>query len=343
MAALARGEQMLNPKPGVCELEITRRCQNDCFYCFVFGRKDGHGRKDEMTLENFRKIVDDLAENVEETDFGLMGGEPTLHRDLIPMLKYVKENTSYVIHFPTNGRRFSDLEFTRGFLDMAEVNGIQVSLLSHLPEIHDRMVGSTGAWTETLQGIKNLLREGQRISTNTTLTKLNAPHFLETMEFLAELGISFISFNLGTPMSREVTNTGLILGEREFAGIAMRAQDKADELGVTINTLHSYNYCILNPEPYGLRHYPCSLGSCMLYIDVGYNLLACYYFNKVIGNVLEEGIEKLWHSESYNYYRKRKHIPEKCKGCAALNACGGPCILRYELEKEKIAPIKDFF
>jgi radical SAM protein with 4Fe4S-binding SPASM domain len=335
--------ELLSPKPGVCELEITRRCQNDCFYCFVFGRKDAYGRKAEMTLENFKRIVDDLADNVAETDFGLMGGEPTLHRDLIQMLRYVRENTGYVIHFPTNGRRFSNAEFTSRFLDRAEVDGIQVSVLSHLPEIHDRMVGSAGAWRETIEGIRNLLAEGQRISTNTTLTRLNASSFLETMEFLADLGIGFISFNLGTPMSREVIQTGHILGEREFAGIVLGAQEKAEELGVSINTLHSYNYCVLNPEPYGLRHYPCSLGSCMLYIDVGYNLLACYYYNKVIGNVLKEGIARLWHSERYNYYRRREHLPGKCKGCAALNACGGPCILRYPMEKDALSPMAEFY
>jgi radical SAM protein with 4Fe4S-binding SPASM domain len=272
-----------------------------------------------------------------------MGGEPTLHKDLIPMLRYVRENTEYVIHFPTNGRRFSNAEFTSGFLDRAEVDGIQVSFLSYDRRVHDRMVRSHGAWVETLHGIKNLLAEGQRISTNTTLTRLNAMHFLDTMEFIAGLDIGFISFNLGTPMDREVIDTGLILGEREFAGIVLKAQEKAEELGVTINTLHSYNYCILNPEPHGLRHYPCSLGSCMLYVDVGGNLLACYYYNKVIGNVLEEGVEGPWHSERFNYYRRRKHLPEKCRGCDALNACGGPCILRYPLDKEKLRPIAEFF
>jgi radical SAM protein with 4Fe4S-binding SPASM domain len=334
---------MLSPRPGVCELEITRRCQNSCFYCFVFGRRDGYGKTAEMTLENFKRIVDDLAANVPETDFGLMGGEPTLHRDLVEMLSYVRENTGYVIHFPTNGRRFSDRDFTSRFLDRAEVDGIQVSILSHLPRVHDRMAGSRGAWDETVRGIKNLLGEGQRISTNTTLTRLNAPHFLETMEFLAGLGVGFISFNLGTPMNREVIETGLILGEREFAGIVLKAQEKAEELGVTINTLHSYNYCVLNPEPYGLRHYPCSMGSCMLYIDVGYNLLACYYYGKVIGNVLEEGIERLWHSRGLDYYRERRHLPEKCRGCAALNACGGPCLLRYPLDRDILSPLEEFY
>jgi radical SAM protein with 4Fe4S-binding SPASM domain len=333
---------MLNPKPGVCELEITRRCQNDCFYCFVFGRRDRYGRYAEMSLANFRRIVDELAACVPETEFGLMGGEPTLHPQLIPMLRYVRDNTSYVIHFPTNGRRFSSRSYTRSFLDKAEVDGIQVSILSHRREVHDRMVGAGGAWKETVAGIKNLLREGMRISTNTTLTRLNAPDFLDTMEFLSSLGVEFISFNLGTPICGEVRDSGLILGEREFASIVLQAQEKAEELGVTINTLHSYNYCILNPEPYGLRHYPCSLGSCMLYIDVGYNLLACYYYNRIIGNVLEEGIERLWHSERFNYYRRREHLPKECKGCAALSACGGPCILRYPLEKDSIAPLKEF-
>jgi len=334
---------MLNPKPGVCELEITRRCQNDCFYCFVFGRKDRYGRRAEMSLENFRRIVDDLAAGVPETEFGVMGGEPTLHPDLVPMLRYVRENTDYTIHFPTNGRRFSDRGFTGRFLDRAEVDGIQVSVLSHLPRVHDGMVRSGGAWEETVAGIRNLMAEGMRVSTNTTLTRANAPHFPETMEFLAGLGVGFISLNMGTPMCREVRDTGLILGEREFAETVLRAQEKAEELGVTINTLHSYNYCVLNPEPYGLRHYPCSMGSCMLYIDVGYNLLACYYYDRVIGNVLEEGIEALWHSEKYDYYRRREYLPDGCRNCAALSACGGPCLLRYPMDRDGLIPMDEFY
>jgi len=57
----------------------------------------------------------------------------------------------------TNGRRLAKLapELHQVSLDYA-----QVSLESHLPELHDRMVGVTGAWQETCDGIRELSLPG---------------------------------------------------------------------------------------------------------------------------------------------------------------------------------------
>ena len=337
---------MLNPKPGVVNVEITRRCQNNCYFCFVLTRNDGYPRNAEMSLENFKKIIDLLAEHVPDTEFGYMGGEPVLHRDFFEMARYVRESTSYNVHVSTNGLKFADLSFTRKFLDSEAVDGVQVTIHSCFAEVHDKMVGRAGAWEKTVKGLKNLIKEGGTPSTNTSLTKLNAPHFLETMEFLAELGVRGISVNLATPMNKKVIETNTIINDREFASIVLKAQKKAEELGVSLNTLHSYNLCVFNPIPFGLRHYPCSMGSCMCYIDVGCNLLACYYYSVKIGNVIEEGLEKLWHSEKYNYFRRREYLKKlspACLSCKALNSCGGPCPLRLPLDKEHLHPYKSFY
>ena len=54
---------------------------------------------------------------------------------------------------------------------------VQVSLESHLPEVHDRMVGVKGAWQETCDGIRQAFESDLEVITNTTLTKDNLALF----------------------------------------------------------------------------------------------------------------------------------------------------------------------
>ena len=68
--------------------EITHHCNLKCIHCLS---SSGHGSADELTLEQCKAIVDQLAElRVFEINFG--GGEPLLKHFLIRLLDSKNHN-----------------------------------------------------------------------------------------------------------------------------------------------------------------------------------------------------------------------------------------------------------
>ncbi len=58
-----------------------------------------------------------------------------------------------------------------------------------------KMTASKGSWKETVAGIKNALQTKIYVTTNTTLSKYNASEFLQTMDFIKELGVAAFGCN----------------------------------------------------------------------------------------------------------------------------------------------------
>jgi hypothetical protein len=68
-------------------------------------------------------------------------------------------------------------------------------LESHLPEIHDRMVKSRGAWKQTVAGLENALDSPLFVMTNTTMLTDNSPQLPGTLQYLANLGVPTVGLN----------------------------------------------------------------------------------------------------------------------------------------------------
>lgn len=63
-------------------ISVISACNNNCSYCF---QKDYHEQGQLMPLDEVKKIVDWMHED----RVGILGGEPTLHPDIVEMMDYV--------------------------------------------------------------------------------------------------------------------------------------------------------------------------------------------------------------------------------------------------------------
>ena len=116
-----------NPKlwtaPPRMDLALTYSCNNNCYFCYTGGPQ----KVEELNTGDWKKIIDKLWQNgVPQIVF--TGGEPTLRNDLVELIEYSKE---FVTGLVTNGRRLASLSPD---LNRAELDYVQVSLESHLPE-----------------------------------------------------------------------------------------------------------------------------------------------------------------------------------------------------------------
>ena len=121
------------------------------------------------------------------------GGEPTLREDLPELLTYAQKK-GVVTGLVTNGRKLSDKRYVDK-LEKAGLDFVQVTLESHKAKVHDQMTGAKGSWKETVAGITNAVLSKIYVTTNTTLSKYNAPDFLDSIDFIKGLGVDGFGCN----------------------------------------------------------------------------------------------------------------------------------------------------
>lgn len=162
-------------------LLVTERCNSYCLMC----SQPPKNRDDSY-------IVDELLEAIplmsrQTLELGITGGEPTLlGDDLIKILRNIKNylpNTT--VHVLTNGRRFSDTDFT---LNIANINHpdlmFGIPLYSDISNLHDYVVQAQGAYDETIKGILNLKRLEQKVEIRVVLHKQTYQRLPQLADFI---------------------------------------------------------------------------------------------------------------------------------------------------------------
>jgi len=121
-------------------------------------------------------------------ELGITGGEPTLlHEDLLRVLRLARDllpKTS--LHLLTNGRLFAYLEYARLVADVQHHDlMLGIPLYSDIPSRHDAVVQARGAYDQTIRGLLNLARFGQRLEIRVVISSLTCDRLPELSRFIA--------------------------------------------------------------------------------------------------------------------------------------------------------------
>ncbi len=84
----------------------------------------------------------------------IAGGEPTLHRDLFPIVRFLGRDCGAVSIF-TNGLRLADRAFAEEAV-RAGITRFEVALYGARPESHDAVTRRPGSFERTLAGLRTL-------------------------------------------------------------------------------------------------------------------------------------------------------------------------------------------
>lgn len=106
-------------------------------------KKDEH--KSTM-LNNYIEQIDGIA---------FYGGEPTLRRDLLDLIRKASSEGYRRIKLVTNGRTLSDINFLNQILN-AGCYIFEIKLWSSQPELHDYLTQIQGSFWQTMSGLENL-------------------------------------------------------------------------------------------------------------------------------------------------------------------------------------------
>lgn len=160
--------QFSSDKKPVVVWNCTRRCNLRCLHCYAGSGDASAGRDDELSGDEARRMIDDLAA------FGcpvllFSGGEPCMRPDLLELMSYAKCRGMRVV-LSTNGTLLtSELAAHLASVGLSYV-GVSID---GLKSTHDRFRGMDGAFDLALAGIRAARDAGLKVGLRLTVSRGN--------------------------------------------------------------------------------------------------------------------------------------------------------------------------
>ncbi len=179
----------LSGPPEAITLFLTHCCNLRCKMCGQWGeggvtkREGTETLKDGLPLEQYRKLLDDLAV-VDRPSITLFGGEPLLYPGCLDLIRYIKSKKMHCLMI-TNGSMLAGVAAAIVESGLDELN---ISLDGNA-ELHDQIRGMSGLFERIMDGIKRvnahkslLKRTKPLINLQCTITRYNYQHLEEMLE-----------------------------------------------------------------------------------------------------------------------------------------------------------------
>jgi len=314
-------ESNLPSAPYRMDLAITYHCNNQCAHCY-----NARSRQfPELTTDQWKAVLDHLWQ-IGIPHIIFTGGEPTLRTDLPELIAYA-ESLGQITGINTNGRRLKDPAYVQTLVD-AGLDHVQITFESLEPAIHDQMQGVTGAWADTVTGIRNVVASSLYMMTNTTMLTTNQHTIPDTIDFLADLDVPTIGLNSLIHAGKGAKNqTGL--SHTDIEVLLEVAKEKADHHNLRLIWYTPTQYCHFHPILQGVGAKGCSAAKYNMCIEPNGDVLPCQSYYSSVGNILTEEWQNIWHHPLCEAIREHTLIPTACHQCSLLDECGGGCPLAY--------------
>ena len=187
-------------------------CNLNCKHCYQDAKPKPSA--DELTLEEKLEFVDTMYKAGVKVPM-LSGGEPLIHPDFFPVVEKLASRGMHTAA-ASNGTMITP-EFARRLRDSG-LGYIEISLDSIDPEKHNEFRGASGAWSKTVEGIKNCIDAGIFTAVAAVFTKNTLDEVDAMVDFASSLGAQrFIHFNfVPTGRGPEIKEQDLSPEDREM-------------------------------------------------------------------------------------------------------------------------------
>jgi len=290
--------------------ELTYSCNTRCEHCYLtgFNQSEACFRDGELSTREICSVLEQMAEaGVLFLTFS--GGEPLQRWDFFEIAKKARD-LEFAIRIFTNGTLVDEKTASRiAGLDPLEV---EVSIYGACAKTHDGITHVAGSFDKTIEGAKNLLREGVRVNFKALLMRSNHMEY-QDMEALAKR-----------------------MGARFFYNTQIVPRDNGDRRPVALNmdadsllTLYKETSAYKKKDKSVLKRPPktkqpiCNSGRNTLAISPCGDIYPCVQIRWKAGNLRKESFAGIW--ESSPVLRKIRMMSLKdlseCMSCALFDSC----------------------
>jgi len=311
-------------------LELTPACNNRCVGCCnVFATQRTPAP---LSGEEWEGLIARLASHV--TWLKVSGGEPTLHPELAEIVSFI-----HMLGLPfrllTNGC-WPEPERVLALLQpMAPTITLLVSLHGPDAASHEAFSGVPGSFAEAATNIHRAVEAGLTVSTSTVLTRYNWNRVEEMVVLARSLRADHTVFNryIGRPLPvLEATPTQVARAVQRVEALIAAGEPVRWGTPVPICALRQAQDAASPRVTSG-----CLAGEAFATVDPWGNVRPCNHAPYVVGNLLTQSFEGVWHSPKMEAWRAI--IPPECTGCAMYERCHGGCRAEAMLRRASSYPL----
>lgn len=264
--------------PSHAQIAVTNACPYQCSYCY---NRDRTGRV--MDHQTILAAVRQLKE-LGVFWLGLTGGEPLLNRRLSEIIECAAGDCAVKLF--TTGCTLTKQRAAE--LKQAGLFSVSVSLDHWQEERHDQGRNRPGAFRTALEAIDILKGvPGLHVGVSAVLsTEMLEEEQVETfLQFLGGLDIHEAWLSEAKPSTAAFQRPELVITQEERERL-IAIQDRYNKKGgMTVNYLGHFE---------DSRHFGCSAGHKMVYIDAFGELSPCVFIPISFGNVRERTVKEIY-------------------------------------------------
>ncbi|HMQ09843.1 MAG TPA: radical SAM protein [Oligoflexia bacterium] len=228
-------------KRGVMWLGQT--CNLRCHFCYFLDRIEirTHPEHPFMSLEKAKKICHTLVHFYGNNAIDIQGGEPTIWKDILPLVSYCNEIGLYPTLI-TNALVLAKKEKCQAFKD-AGLRDFLVSVHG-IGDVHDRVVQMPGAHEKQMHALRNMQEVGIPFRFNCVLSKPVINQLPQIAELAVKTGASVVNFLAFNPFEDQAKD-----GKRSAYNVP-KYSDIMPKLNEALDILHE------NKVEANVRYYP---------------------------------------------------------------------------------------
>lgn len=288
--------------PELLSVAVTPDCNCDCDYCsFTSMRKEKQPLSTEQIIDSISQ-----AQELGVSTISIVGGEPTMNRDILKIISSINKDLSQVIMF-TNGYYLKEMARD---LKKAGLTSIIVSIDSADAETHNKMKGKKGLFEKALEGIKEAKKRGLLVGTSTVAHKDDIKN--GNLERIFELGKKR---KVNEQIIYDSLPTGNYKNKLELAW----SKTEKEEL-IRFCSEHNKKKHYPNIFPYAYfkssRSIGCAGGSIYFYLSPYGDVCPCDFNSASIGNVQDKPLSDLWDAFS----TAKEFCTPSAGGCKLINS-----------------------
>ncbi len=268
-------------RPLAAQIEVTRRCQLDCIHCYLDRERQG----EELSTEEIEKLLEDLAE-LGVLLLSFTGGEFFLRRDWNELLEAAYDNR-FATRILTTGYKI-DARIAKRLKELA-IAGVELSVYSHKPEVHDAVTRTDGSHQMTLNAAKFLLDQGIRTVFKMPVMNVNVADAQALIDLAESLGASCILDPQILPAeseAREPRHYGLSI--EQLADFLSQDRIKQVLFGAERGACRVFDERRINP-----KDRICNIGEQEIHIGAFGEVSPCMLYPPV-ANVRMKSLSEIW-------------------------------------------------
>ncbi len=214
------------------DVQIGYACNVQCDYCSITDAM----RRENMRLADVLALLRDArARGATQVAFG--GGEPTIRKGLLPLIRWCRDRGYTAVKVPSNGLLYSYKAYAEEAHE-AGITDFHLSLMAHTPDLYASIMGRADAFDLVTQGVRNLRALGHTPIGDLIIKADTWRHLPDIVAHWAGEGITTFNLWLVSLSDRNADNLASLPRVSEmFPGIAA-AFERGRALGVTVRSRH---------------------------------------------------------------------------------------------------------